>query len=94
VKKKVKLSLISVIGGIVTLTIYAYLVYDAHPNYRFEWAFTWYLPFILASIFGFIGGIFTLLGKHELWAVNGIVLTTAAVAFRLILAWMNAMAGG
>ena len=75
------------------LGMYVYWIEDEVPSYRLQYALTWYLPFIVASVFAFAGGVLTFLGKHKFWAVIGLVLTAAALAYWGFGMWLNARAG-
>jgi hypothetical protein len=91
--KKVILGLFNILAGVVMLVMYVYCIRDEHPMYRLQYALTWYLPYIVASVFAFTSGILTLLGKHIFWAVIGLVLTAATLAYWGFFVYLAAITG-
>lgn len=85
---RIILGVLNMAAGAYMMWNYVYCINITRPSERLEGALTWYLPFIVASVFALTGGILTFLGKHKFWAFIGLVLTGAAIAYWQILTWL------
>ena len=70
------------------LGIYVYVIYEESPGQRLEYAFTWYLPFLLAAIMNLICGSFSLRVKSWKLAMAGLYIVGLVGIYLLIMRWI------
>lgn len=85
---KIILSVLNILVGVVMLGIYVYVIYNESPGYRLEYAFTWYLPFLLAAIMNFVCGSFSLKVKSWKLAMAGLYIVGLVGIYLLIMWWI------
>jgi len=77
-KTRIALGILNIIACVNMLVLLGIFCYAIRIGFRIEDVFTWGLPFIAVAVYTLTVGIFTLKGKHWVWAFLGILFAGAA----------------
>lgn len=85
---RVVFGFIYIAAGVLIFAYAVWLITDGQLSYRFSWEgfFKIFLSFFAGAILNIISGIFTLKGKHWLWAIIGLIITVLAPVMAFTLA--------
>lgn len=71
--------LIYIIAGVVMSALVIYIIVYARPTDRLGLFLKGGLPFLAGVVLIFISGIYTIKGKHWLWAIIGLIITVLEI---------------